>query len=93
MGEFFFNEEEVLRLFPLALGRDCRQKGELIVHIDKYNNGFDIFLQVGDKKYELEETKIHVFRETPENKDSDDDDIFFNNHRDQHSSTFKFIGE
>ena len=51
------------------------------------------FLQVGDKKYELEETKIHVFRETPENKGSDDDDIFFNNHRDQHSSTFKFIGE
>ena len=93
MGEFFFDEEEVLRSFPLALGRDCRQKGELIVHIDKYNNGFDIFLQVGDKKYELEETKIHVFRETPENKDSDDDDIFFNNHRDQHSSTFKFIGE
>ena len=62
------------------------------MQVSKYNNWFDIFLQVGDKKYKLEKTKIHVFR-WGVNEDGRDAAVFYNNHRDQHSSTLVFIGE
>jgi len=62
------------------------------VQVSKYNNWFDIFLQVGDKKYKLEKTKIHVFKQGV-NEDDGDAVVFYNNHRDQHSSTLVFIGE
>ena len=91
-GYFFFDEDEILRVYPKAFGNEGKLKGELVVQVSKYNNWFDIFLQVGDKKYKLEKTKIHVFKQGV-NEDDGDAVVFYNNHRDQHSSTLVFIGE
>ncbi|QUB76706.1 DUF2931 family protein [Prevotella melaninogenica] len=88
-GYFFFDEDEILRVYPKAFGNEGKLKGELVVKVSKYNNWFDIFLQVGDKKYKLEKTKIHVFRDTPQKKD--DDEPFYCNYWD--SDVEEYIGE
>ena len=59
------------------------------MQVSKYNNWFDIFLQVGDKKYKLEKTKIYVFRDTPQKKD--DGEPFYCNYWD--SDVEEYIGE
>jgi hypothetical protein len=91
-GYFYFDENEVLEFFDKAYGKNHQQKGEFLVWVSKYNNRFKITLRVGEREYEFKKTKIHVFKVTPENKD-DDDHLFYNNHRDIHSSDIKFIGE
>lgn len=57
----YFNEEEMLRVFDEAYGEDRMQKGELKINVCKYNNFFDIFLNVGEKYIRLEKTQIRGF--------------------------------
>ncbi len=60
---FYFNEEESLRLFDEAFGENRKEKeGTLDVKVSKYNNLFEISLNVDDKKILFEKTEIRVFR-------------------------------
>ncbi len=59
----YFNEEEMLDVFDEAYGEDRTQKGELKIKVCKYNNLFDIFLNVGDTSIKLEKTEIRVFQD------------------------------
>ncbi len=89
-GHFFLDEEEVVRIFSEAFGKDRQKKGRFIIKVSKYNNLFDIALRVDGKDYKFEKTKIHVFKVTPENK-NDDDHLFYWNYRDE--SIKRYIGE
>lgn len=92
-GHFYFNEEDVLEIFDRAYGNDRTQPGEFVIRVSKYNNWFDIFLRVGDKKYKFDNerrTQIHVFKVTPENKD-DDNHLFYWNYRGE--KVKRYIGE
>ncbi|BAU18561.1 conserved hypothetical protein with DUF2931 domain [Prevotella intermedia] len=78
-GQFFFNEKEVLEGFSKMFSCTKRgQKGTLIVKTSKYNNKFDIYLEIEGNKYFFKKTKIHVFRITPENKNDDDHLYYWN---------------
>lgn len=80
----YFNEEEVLRVFDEAYGEDRMQKGELRVKVCKYNNLFDISLNVGEKSIKLEKTEIRVFQDPIDDPDGDGTLIYKNyegNHR------------
>ena len=86
-----FDENEIIEKYAEAFG-STEKKGELVIHISKYNNKFDIFLRVDGKKYPLQKTMIHVFRDTPQ-KLKEDDEPFYNNHRDIYSGDIHYIGE
>ena len=60
-GEFFFDEEEIMKVFSGSWNNN----GELVIKVSKYNNLFDISLIKGADKQSLKKTKIHVFRDTP----------------------------
>ncbi|WP_080733543.1 DUF2931 family protein [Porphyromonas gulae] len=68
---FYFNEPEVLCVFDEAFGENRLQKGLLKILVSKYNNRFDISLQVGGKSFPLKETQIRAFKETPDEGDED----------------------
>ncbi len=91
-GHFFLDEEEVVRIFSEAFGKDKQKKGRFIIKVSKYNNLFDIALRVDGKDYKFEKTKIHVFKQGV-NQRVEDAVVFYNNHRDIHSSEIRFIGE
>lgn len=91
-GHFYFNEDEVLEYFDKAYGKNHNQEGKFVIKVSKYNNWFDIFLRVGNKEYKFEKTKIHVFKQDKDQPDSEAI-VFYNNHRGEHSSSIKFIGE
>ncbi|MCP9610561.1 DUF2931 family protein [Coprobacter tertius] len=91
-GHFYFNEDEVLEFFDKAYGKDRGQNGEFVIYVSKNNNRFDIFLRVGDRELKFEKTQIHVFKQGVEQPDKEAI-VFYNNHRDIHSSNIKFIGE
>ena len=68
--------------------RQCFERWETL----EYNNWFDIYLEVGAKKYKLKKTKIHVFKQGV--NDSDDKAVvIYNNHREKNSKYIHFIGE
>ena len=73
-GEFFFDEAEVMKVFS----GNWHHEGELVIKVSKYNNLFDITLDTGTSKRPLEKTKIHVFKVTPENENSDDHLYYWN---------------
>ena len=90
-GRFFFNEKEVLEGFSKMYSSTKRsQKGTLIVKTSKYNNKFDIYLEVEGNKYFFKKTKIHVFRNTPENK-NDDDHLYYWNYEEE--DVEQYLGE
>ncbi|WP_232726840.1 DUF2931 family protein [Prevotella intermedia] len=90
-GQFFFKEEEVLEIFSSIFSSTKRpQKGTLIVKISKYNNKFDIYLEIEGNKYFFKKTKIHVFRITPENK-NDDDHLYYWNYEGE--DVEQYLGE
>ena len=66
------------------------QKGTLIVKTSKYNNKFDIYLEIEGNKYFFKKTKIHVFRITPENK-NDDDHLYYWNYEGE--DVEQYLGE
>ena len=92
IGEFYFDEEEVINVFREAFCQGKRkEKGVLYIHVSKYNNKFDIYLLVDGKQYPLTKTMIHVFRETPKHK-KEEDIPFYNNHEDIYSGDIHYIG-
>lgn len=92
-GEFFFDEQEVLDMFSKGFShKTANVRGTFMVKVSKYNNRFDIYLQVGSRRIALTQTKIHVFRDTPLNL-KEDEKPFYNNHRDVYSGDIHFIGE
>ena len=90
-GRFFLNEKEVLEGFSKMYSSTKRsQKGTLIVKTSKYNNKFDIYLEIEGNKYFFKKTKIHVFRITPENK-NDDDHLYYWNYEGE--DVEQYLGE
>ena len=90
-GQFFLREEEVLEGFSKMYSSTKRsQKGTLIVKTSKYNNKFDIYLEIEGNKYFFKKTKIHVFRITPENK-NDDDHLYYWNYEGE--DVEQYLGE
>lgn len=83
----YFNEEEMLRVFDEAYGDDRMQKGELKINVCKYNNFFDIFLNVGEKSIRLEKTQIRVFQDPVEDPDGDGT-LIYKNYEDDHTNHF-----
>ena len=68
------------------------EKGNLIIKVSKYNNWFDIYLQVGDREYRIVNTKIHVFKQGI-HEDDEKAVVIYNNHSDIYSEDISFIGE
>ena len=92
-GHFFFDEDEVMSVYPKAFGTDGKKNGKLLVKISKYNNWFDISLRVGEDEYPLQKTKIHVFKITPENKEKHEDHLFYWNYSGENEEVVPYIGE
>ena len=89
-GEFFFDEQEVLDMFSKGFKNKTKKKrGTFMVKVSKYNNRFEIYLQVGDNKYYLKNSQIDVFKVTPENE-KDDDHLFYWNYEGE--EVRKYIG-
>lgn len=91
-GHLFFNENEVIRNYPAAFGDESNPdiRGKFLIKVGKDNNRFDISLIVGERECKFEETQIHVFKVTPENK-NEDDHLFYWNYRGEEVK--KYIGE
>ncbi len=87
---FYFNEEEVIRVFDEAYGDDRKQDGVLTIFISKYNNLFEISLSVNEKKYVLEKTEIRTFR-IPLSNLSQESELFYKNYDGDHKNIF--VGE
>ena len=83
----YFNEEEMLRVFDEAYGDDRTQKGELTIKVCKYNNLFDISLNVGDKSIKLEKTEIRVFQRSIEDANKAGE-LFYKNYEGDHKNLF-----
>lgn len=92
----YFNEEEILKVFDEAYGEDRTQKGELKIKVCKYNNLFDISLNVGDKSIKLEKTEIRVFQD-PIEKPNGKGTLIYKNYEGNHKNLFadhkKYVGE
>ena len=92
----YFNEEEMLKVFDEAYGEDRTQKGELKIKVCKYNNLFDISLNVGDKSIKLEKTEIRVFQD-PIEKPNGKGTLIYKNYEGNHKNLFadhkKYVGE
>ena len=86
-GFMYFNEEEMLKVFDEAYGNDRTQKGELTIKVCKYNNLFDIFLNVGGKSIKLEKTEIRVFRDPIEDPNGDGT-LIYKNYEGDHKNLF-----
>ena len=91
-GHLFFNENEVIRNYPAAFGDESNPdiRGKFLIKVGEDNNRFDISLRVGERECKFEETQIHVFKVTPENK-NEDDHLFYWNYRGEEVK--KYIGE
>ena len=92
----YFNEAEMLKVFDEAYGEDRSQKGELKIKVCKYNNLFDISLNVGDKFIKLEKTEIRVFQDPIEKPDGKGTLIYKNyegNHKNLFADDEKYVGE
>lgn len=83
----YFNEEEILKVFDEAYGEDRTQKGELKIKVCKYNNLFDISLNVGDKSIKLEKTEIRVFQD-PIEKPNGKGTLIYKNYEGNHKNLF-----
>lgn len=92
IGHFYFDEEEVKKAFMDVYGNNPTQPGKLIIQVSKYNNWFDIYLEVGTKKYKFEKTKIHVFKRGV-NESGRNSKIIFDNHPQDGNEILNFIGE
>ena len=91
-GYFYFDEQEIIYAFKKIFGSSSNEKGNLIIKVSKYNNWFDIYLQVGDREYRIVNTKIHVFKQGI-HEDDEKAVVIYNNHSDIYSEDISFIGE
>ncbi len=87
---FYFDEEEVLRVFDEAFSEHRGEPGRLRIFVSKYNNLFDIGLELGGKVYALKETQIRVFKQRPDEGDEDAELIYKNYEQDFYTP---FVGE
>lgn len=85
---FYFNEEEVLRVFDEAYGMDKKQNGELKIYVSKCNNLFDISLTVNNKKYTFEKTEIRVFKKILSDHNAESE-LVYKNYKGDHQNVFK----
>lgn len=85
---FYFNEEEVIRIFDEAFGDDRTQYGALEIFVSKYNNLFEISLCAGDKKIVFEKTEIRVFRDLLTDLDGESERIY-KNYDGDHTNYFR----
>ena len=70
-GEFFFDESEILKVYPELFGATGQMKPSVLnIEVSKYNNRFKISLVSGEKSYQLKDTKIHVFSKRQDEEDS-----------------------
>ena len=91
-GHFYFDESEIIHAYKKIYGSFADQEGTLVIKVSKYNNWFDIYLVVGDKKYRIVDTKIHVFRK--EVHESDDKAVvIYDNHPQDGNNPIIFMGE
>ena len=74
----------MLRVFDEAYGEDRMQKGELKIKVCKYNNLFDISLNVGDKSIKIEKTEIVVFSDPIDDPDGDGT-LIYDNYEERHN--------
>ncbi|MBR6596713.1 MAG: DUF2931 family protein [Paludibacteraceae bacterium] len=92
----YFNEKEILKVFDEAYGEDRTQKGELKIKVCKYNNLFDISLNVGEKSIKLEKTAIRVFLDPIENPNGKGT-LVYKNYEGDHTNFFadddEYVGE
>ncbi|MBR5973541.1 MAG: DUF2931 family protein [Paludibacteraceae bacterium] len=85
---FYFNEDEMLRVFDEAYGDDRMQKGELNIFVSKYNNLFEISLNVGGESHVLKKTEIRVFRD-PLSDLNGESELMYKNYENDHQNIFK----
>ena len=91
-GEFYFDEEEVINVFREAFNQKHRkEKGVLHIHISKYNNRFDLSLNVGKDEYKLKHTNIYVFKKRI-GSTSTKEEVFYDNCRDIDTDELNFLG-
>lgn len=90
-GEFWFREEQMLRVFDEANGDDRMQEGVLLISYSEKDDVWEIALQVGDKKYVLDQTEV-IINKIPEALESDRDAIWepvYKNFEGDHSNEFR----
>lgn len=85
----YFNEQEILDVFDEAFKNDKEQHGELRVWVSKYNNLFEITLNVGGNSFKLGKTQIRVFKELA-NVEKAEAELIYKNYEGNHD---KFLGE
>lgn len=91
-GEFYFDEEEIINVFREAFNQGKRkEKGVLHIHISKYNNRFDLSLNVGKDEYKLKHTNIYVFKKRI-GSTSTKEEVFYDNCRDVDTDELNFLG-
>lgn len=91
-GEFYFDEEEVINVFREAFNQEHRkEKGVLHINISKYNNRFDLSLNVGKDEYKLKHTNIYVFKKRI-GSTSTKEEVFYDNCRDVDTDELIFLG-
>ena len=92
----YFNEKEILKAYDDAYGEDRAQKGELKIKVCKYNNLFDISLNVGDKSIKFEKTAIRVFKDPIEDPNGNGT-LIYKNYEGNHTNFFadddEYVGE
>lgn len=87
---FYFNEQEVLRVFDEAFEENHGSKGLLKIVVGKYHNRFAISLHANGKEFPLKETQIRVFKQRPDEEDEDGTLIYKNYEADFYTP---FVGE
>lgn len=86
------NLEEVINVFREAFNQKHRkEKGVLHIHISKYNNCFDLSLNVGKDEYKLKHTNIYVLKRRI-GSTSTKEEVFYDNCRDVDIDELNFLG-
>lgn len=85
---FYFNEEEMLSLFEKAFADHPDQQGDLLVHVGKYNNTFELSLCLNGEVYQIKQTEIRAFRDLLSDLDGDSE-LIYKNYEENHKNEFK----
>mgnify|MGYP003314855415 CR=1 FL=1 len=80
----YFNEDEMFTIFEEAYGLDNFQKGELKIKVCKYNNLFEVSLNVCGKIIPLKKTEIRVYVKPLAQLDQDWK-LVFKNYKERHN--------
>ena len=75
----------------LSIKNIVRRKAYYIIHVSKYNNRFDLSLNVGKDEYKLKHTNIYVFKKRI-GSTSTKEEVFYDNCRDVDIDELNFSG-